>query len=129
MTIKTEKELVAAANAVVETLSAETAAKMLGKPDVVFVDLREQAELEKSGKLKGAIAVPRGLLEFQADPASPTHLTALDPAKHLVLFCGSGSRSALAAKTLKDMGFAKVSHVAGGFSAIKNSGGETEGGA
>ena len=127
MTIKPAKALVAEANAAVETLPAETAANMLGKLDVVFVDLREPGELEKSGKLMGAVAVPRGLLEFQADPASPTHVAALDPAKHLVLFCGSGSRSALAAKTLKDMGFVRVSHVAGGFTAIKNAGAETEG--
>jgi len=128
MTIKSSKDLVADANAAVETLPAETAVQMLGRADVVFVDLREQAELEKSGKLRGAVAVPRGLLEFQADPASPTHVAALDPAKRLVLFCGSGSRSALAAKTLKDMGFEKISHVAGGFPAIKQAGGQTDGG-
>jgi len=98
---------------------------MQGKSDVVFVDLREPGELEKSGTLSGAVAVPRGLLEFYADPTSPMHVAALDPERHLVLFCGSGGRSALAAKTLKDMGFAKVSHVAGGFAAIKTAGGET----
>jgi rhodanese-related sulfurtransferase len=129
MTIKTAKELVAAATASVETLPAEMAVKLLGQPNVVFVDVRETAELEKTGKLKGAVEVSRGLLEFQADPASPGHLTELHPARQLVLFCASGGRSALAAKTLKDMGFEKVSHVAGGFPAIKNAGGKTEGGA
>lgn len=129
MTIKSAKRLVAEANAVVETLPVETALRMLGQRDVVFVDLREKAELEKSGKLKGAVAVPRGLLEFQADPTSPMHVAALDPAKHFILYCGSGGRSALAAKSLKDMGFERVSHVAGGFQAIKSAGAETESGA
>jgi rhodanese-related sulfurtransferase len=95
----------------------------------VFVNLREKDELEKSGKLKGAVHVPRGLLEFQADHASPSHVQAFDPAKHLVLFCGSGSRSALAARPLRDMGFERVSHVTSGFPAIKKAGGHTEGGA
>jgi rhodanese-related sulfurtransferase len=129
MNIKSAKELVAAASAAVETLPAETAVKLLGQANVVFVDVRETAEHEKTGKLIGAVAVSRGLLEFQADPASPGHMVELDPARHLVLFCASGGRSALAAKTLKDMGFAKVSHVAGGFPAIKNAGGKTVGGA
>ena len=70
MTIKSAKELVAEATAAVETLPAKTAVQMLGRPDIVFVDLREKEELEKSGRLKGAVAVPRGLLEFQADPKS-----------------------------------------------------------
>lgn len=129
MTIKSAKELVAEAHAAVDTISAEAAVKMIGQPDVTFVDLRTKSEHEKSGTLAGAVAVPRGLLEFQADPASPAHLPALSPAKHLVLFCASGGRSALAAKTLKDMGFNKVSHVAGGFPAIKSAGGKTEGNA
>jgi rhodanese-related sulfurtransferase len=102
MTIKSAKELVTEATAAVETLPAKTAVQLLGRPDIVFVDLREKEELEKSGRLKGAVAVPRGLLEFQADPKSSAHLTALDPSKHLVLFCGSGGRSALAARTLKE---------------------------
>ena len=129
MTIKNAKDLVAEANAFVDALSADAALKLLAKKDAVFVNLREKDELEKSGKLKGAVNVPRGLLEFQADPASPSHAPALDPAKHLVLFCASGNRSASGAQTLKDMGFKHVSHVAGGFPAIKKAGGHTEGGA
>lgn len=98
MTIKNAKDLVAEANAFVDALSADAALKLLAKKDAVFVNLREKDELEKSGKLKGAVHVPRGLLEFQADHASPSHVQAFDPAKHLVLFCGSGSRSALVAE-------------------------------
>lgn len=129
MTIKTAIDLVAAASASVDSRSADAALKLLAEKDAVFVDLREEEELEKSGKLKGPVNVPRGLLEFQADPASPSHASALDPAKHLVLFCASGNRSASGAQTLKDMGFKRVSHVAGGFPAIKKAGGHTEGGA
>ena len=92
----------------------------------MFVDVREGEELHKSGKLAGAVHVPRGLLEFQIDPNSSTHKPELSRDKKLVLYCGSGNRSSLAAKTLKDMGFEKVAHVAGGFAALQQAGGSTE---
>lgn len=126
MTQKSAKDLVAEANGQVETLSGEQAVKLVGHPDVVFLDVREGEELQKTGKLAGAVHVPRGFLEFQADPNSPTHKLELSGDKKLVLYCGSGSRSALAAKTLKDMGFEKVAHVAGGFAALHQAGGSTE---
>jgi rhodanese-related sulfurtransferase len=121
------KDLVAEANRHVETLSGEEAAKLVGQPDVVFVDLREGEELQKTGKVKGAVHVPRGFLEFQADPTSPTHKPELGSGKRLVLYCASGGRSALGAKALKDMGIGNVAHVTGGFAALQQAGAPTEG--
>ena len=123
---KSVKDLVAEASREVETLSAEDAVNLVGQPGVVFVDLREGEELQKTGKLTGAVHVPRGFLEFQADATSPTHKPELGGDKKLVLYCGSGSRSALGAKTLRDMGIRNVAHVAGGFSALVKAGAATE---
>lgn len=101
---------------------AEAAAKH-GQPDVLFVDVREKSELDKTGTVKGAIHVPRGFIEFKADPNSPNHEKALDPDKQLVLFCASGMRATLAARTLADMGYKNVAHVGGGgFDALKQAG-------
>lgn len=127
--VKSAKDLVAEANTSVKMMPATEAAKLVGTHDVVFVDLREQDELQKTGGIRGAIHVPRGFLEFQADPSSPTHKAELDPDKRIVLFCGSGSRSALAAKTLGDMGFANVAHVQGGFPALRDAGAAVDRGA
>ena len=110
--MKTAKELVAEASTGLQTLSAEDALKLMGDPNVIFVDVREQEELQRTGKLRGAIHVPRGLLEFQVDPTSPTHKPELGGEKKLVLYCGSGGRSALGAKTLNQMGINNVAHVA-----------------
>ena len=126
MTTKSAKDLVAAANCTVETLSAEEALKRLSQPDTVLVDVREGEEVAKSGKIAGAVHVPRGFLEFQADPASPTHKVELGRGKRLVLYCGSGNRSALAAKALQEMGLGPVAHVAGGFPALEKAGGPVE---
>ena len=127
MTTKSAKDLVSEANRHVETLSGEEATKLVGQPDIVFVDLREGEELQKTGKVKGAVHVPRGFLEFQADPTSPTHKPELGSGKRLVLYCASGGRSALGAKALKDMGIENVAHVAGGFGALQQAGAPTEG--
>lgn len=124
---RSAKQLVAEANAAVESLPANEAVKIVGEPGVLFVDVREPAELANSGTVKGAVNVPRGLLEFQADPESPTHRTELSQAARLVLYCGSGARSALAAKTLRDMGLGSVTHVPGGFPALKDAGAPLEG--
>lgn len=123
---KSAKDLVAEASRAVETLSAEAALARLGQPDTVLVDVREGEELSKTGKIAGAVHVPRGVLEFQADPASPTHKAELAGDKRLVLYCASGNRSALAAKTLRDMGLTSVAHVAGGFPALQKAGGAVE---
>jgi len=116
--MKNAKQLVSEANQNIETLTPDEAIKLATDESVVFVDLREPAEVEK-GSLPGAVHVPRGLLEFQVDPQSPSHNTQLAGNKKLVLYCGSGGRSALAAKALKDMGVSNVAHVAGGFPALE----------
>lgn len=119
---RTAKELVEEANQSVRTISADEAAPLTDDPRVLFVDLREPREVVESGTVAGALHVPRGVLEFSADPQSPVHQPELGQAERLVLYCGSGGRSALAAKTLNEMGFENVAHVAGGFPALKAAG-------
>lgn len=121
MSIRSAKDLVVEANRTIETLAAEDALKLMGDPNVAFVDVREGEELQKTGMVHGAVHVPRGLLEFQADPTSPSHKAELG-GKRLVLYCASGNRSALAAKALKEMGIRNVAHVGGGFAALKQAG-------
>ena len=117
MSIVAARDLVAKANSEVETVSVEDAKALVGRADVQFLDVREPAEWDK-GRVPGAAHVPRGLLEFKADPSLEAyHDKAIDPEKRLVVYCGSGGRSALAAKTLKDMGYGKVANMLGGFTA------------
>ena len=117
MCIVAARDLVAKANSEVETVSVEDAKALVGRADVQFLDVREPAEWDK-GRVPGAVHVPRGLLEFKADPSLEAyHDKAIDPEKRLVVYCGSGGRSALAAKTLKDMGYGKVANMLGGFTA------------
>ena len=116
--MKSAKQLVSEASQQIETLTPDEAIKLAADENTVFVDLREPAEVEK-GSFPNAVHVPRGLLEFQIDPQSPSHNIQLAGKKKLVLYCGSGGRSALAAKTLKDMGVTNVAHVAGGFPALQ----------
>lgn len=111
------KEMLAEANAVIETVSVQDLPYHLDDTDVVLVDVRETVELDREGAIPGAVHVPRGLLEFQADPESPIHNDALDPESRLILYCGTGGRSALAAKTLIDMGYSDVASLAGGYAA------------
>ena len=120
------KKLLAQANAEIETISVAEARQLAGRDDVVFVDVREAAERVASGGIASAVHAPRGFLEFHADPESPLHKPALASGKKLVLYCASGGRSALAAKTLKDTGIADVSSLAGGFAAWKEAGGAIE---
>ena len=124
--VKRAAELVAEANAAVETLDVAEASKLVGRDDVVFVDVREGGELATQGKIPGAIHAPRGLLEFYADPSTPYHKPELASGKRLVVYCASGGRSALAAKTLKDMGIDKVANLLGGFTAWQQQGGKIE---
>jgi rhodanese-related sulfurtransferase len=121
------KQLLAEANAEIKTVTAQEALGLVEDPDVVFVDVRETVERQKTGGVKGSVHAPRGLLEFHADPESPMHISAFSSGKKLVLYCAAGGRSALAAKTLKDMGVPNVSHMAGGFGAWKQANGPTEG--
>ena len=111
------KQLITEANAVIETVSVSDAMEGHGQRGIVFVDIRETVELEKSGSVSGAVHAPRGFLEFMADPESPLHKPELASGARLLLFCASGGRSALAAKTLVDMGVENVAHIAGGFAA------------
>ena len=122
MLTKGFKQLLAEANAAVDTLSADAAIELMDDADAVFVDVREAGE-RAQGFIPGSVHAARGFLEFIADPEGPMHDPALSPDKRLVLYCGSGGRSVLAAKTLHDMGFPKVCSLAGGFSAWTKAGG------
>ncbi len=120
------KALLAEANAKIETLSVDEAIPLAGRDDVVFVDLRDPRELEREGRLPGAVHCPRGMLEFWIDPESPYHKPVFAQDKRFVFFCAGGWRSALAAATAGDMGLKPVAHVEGGFSAWKKAGGPVE---
>jgi rhodanese-related sulfurtransferase len=120
------KQLLAEANAQIETLATADAIASYADPDVVFVDLRDPREREREGKIPGAFSCTRGMLEFWVDPESPYAKPIFAEDKRFVFFCASGWRSALAAKTAMDMGLAKVAHIDGGFSAWKKAGGPTE---
>ncbi len=124
--VKKAAELVAEANAAVETLSVEEAKALVGRDDVQFVDVRDASELAKNGQIPGAVHANRGLLEFYADPSAPYHKPELASGKRLILYCASGGRSALAAKTLKDMGLENVTSLIGGFTAWSQAGGAIE---
>ena len=122
MKIKSSQTLVQEALQDVKTISTEEAFKMLTDETCNLIDIRDIRELEKEGRVENSHHIPRGMLEFWLDPNSPYFKQGkLDQNKEMVLFCAGGLRSALAAKSLKDMGFEKVSHVDGGFGAIKQS--------
>ena len=122
MTIKSSQTLVTQALKDVKTISSEEAHKMASENKCNLIDIRDIRELQKEGQVEGANHIPRGMLEFWLDPESVYFKEGkLDLNKEMVLFCAGGLRSALAAKTLKDMGFEKVSHIDGGFGAIKQS--------
>ena len=123
---KTAKSLVDEAMAQVTTYTVEQARALHGHPGVQFVDVRDVRELEREGIIPGALHAPRGMLEFWVDPDSPYHRDAFAQDKEYVLFCALGWRSALATKTLMDMGLERVSHVEGGFTAWKEAGAPVE---
>ena len=122
---KTVKDLLAEANASIQKLSPAEAGEKIRSGDVLVPDVRDAAEVQQSGKIKGALNVSRGLLEFRADPDSPYYNPALQKDKTILLHCASGGRSALAAKTLQDMGYTSVFNI-GGFKELTESGIETE---
>jgi rhodanese-related sulfurtransferase len=122
MTIKSSQTLVAEALHQIKTINHDEAHKMLSEGMCNLIDIRDVRELEKEGRVENSHHIPRGMLEFWLDPNSPYFQQGkLDQNKEMVLFCAGGLRSALAAKSLKDMGFEKVSHIDGGFGAIRNS--------
>ena len=123
MTIKSSQNLVEEALKEINTISPEDALKKINDNKCNLIDIRDVRELQNSGKVENSIHIPRGMLEFWMDPNSAYFKEGkIDMDKELVLFCAGGLRSALGAKSLKDMGFEKVSHIDGGFGAMKNKG-------
>jgi rhodanese-related sulfurtransferase len=120
------KQLVAEANAVVETVPASAALQQLENDAVVWIDIRDLPEVERDGKIPGAVHASRGMLEFYADPESPYHKEVFASGKKLLLYCASGGRSALAAQRLQEMGLARVAHLGGGIKAWKEAKGPVE---
>jgi rhodanese-related sulfurtransferase len=120
------KELVAEANAEIETITAAEAVALVEDPNTVLVDLRDIRELERDGRIPNAFHAPRGMLEFWVDPESPYHKEVFSSGKRFVFFCAGGLRSALAAHTVQRMGLAPVCHIEGGFRAWKEAGGPVE---
>ena len=125
---KTAADMVAEAKAGIESLSVEQAATEFEGGEAMIVDLREPEEREANGYIPGAVAAPRGMLEFWADPSSPYHRDEFEPSKRTLLHCASGGRSALAAATLKELGYTNVAHMDGGIKAWAESGRSLEGG-
>ena len=119
---KTAMELVAEAKRRVTNLTPEQVAAELAGGDVLLVDVREPGERAQNGAIPGAVHAPRGMLEFYADPASPYHRPEFDPARRTILYCAAGSRSALAADALQQLGYSNVAHLDGGFKGWKESG-------
>ncbi len=116
---KTVKQMVAAANERIETLSVEEAKALHGQEKITFVDIRDVRELEREGQVPGALHAPRGMLEFWVDPESPYHKEIFASGNKFVFFCAAGWRSALATDTVRDMGLENVCHIDGGFGAWK----------
>ena len=122
MNIKSANNLVSEALLEIRTISADEALKNFKSNKINLIDIREKGELDKTGRVENSNHIPRGMLEFWLDPDGPYFKSGkLDMSKEMVLFCAGGLRSALAAKSLKEMGFENVSHIDGGFAAISQS--------
>lgn len=119
------KQLLAAANSAVPKISPDEARKLIAENDALIVDVRDGTEVATTGKLKGAINVSRGMIEFRADADTPYHNAAFRKERPVILYCASGGRSALAGQALKDMGYERV-HNLGGFKEAKEAGLEVE---
>jgi len=123
MAIKSSQSLVKEALSQIKTISSEEAKKKIEDKECNLIDLRDIRELEKNGRIENSIHIPRGMLEFWMDPESAYFKDGkIDMNKEMVLFCAGGLRSALSAKSLQEMGFEKVSHIDGGFAAMRNNG-------
>jgi rhodanese-related sulfurtransferase len=122
---KTAKELVEAANAVVPKVTPAQAQEMIASGNTLVVDVRDTPEVEQSGKVAGAVHVPRGMLEFRADPESPYHDQHFAKDKTVILYCASGGRSALSGQALKELGYAEVYNL-GAFKDWAESGGAVD---
>lgn len=127
MKLKTSKELVQEAMDKIKTITpVELKNLTIKNPDAILIDIRDIRELKKTGKIKGAIHMPRGMLEFWLDPESPYYKKDISPEKTKIFYCASNWRSALATQAIQNMGFENVCHVKGGFQAIVDEGFETE---
>jgi rhodanese-related sulfurtransferase len=122
---KNVKDLLAEANSAVPKLSPDEAAERMRSGEVLIVDVRDPTEVQQTGRIKGAVNVSRGMLEFRADPDSQYHDPAFQKDKTILLHCASGGRSALAGKTLQDMGYTAVFNI-GGFKDLAEAGIDTE---
>ncbi len=120
------QHMLAEANAAIRTLSPAEAEKLLGREDVLFVDLRDPRELAREGRIPGAFHCPRGMLEFWIDPASPYAKPQFQQDKTFVFFCAGGLRSALSTHLAQRMGLAPVAHIGGGFAEWKKAGAPVE---
>ena len=122
MNIKSSQTLVTEALKEIKTITANEALKLSTEGNCNLIDIREKGELDKMGRVENSNHIPRGMLEFWLDPDGPYFKNGkLDTSKDMILFCAGGLRSALAAKSLKEMGFENVSHIDGGFNAISQS--------
>ena len=122
MNIKSIQNLVSEALNEIKTINADQAYEMVKDNNCNLIDVREANELDVTGRVDGASHIPRGMLEVYLDPNSPVFQNGqLDQNKEFVLFCAGGVRSALAVKSLMDMGYRKISHIEGGFASMSNS--------
>ena len=122
MNVKSSSQLVADALTEIKTINTEEAFNLSSENKCNLIDIRDVRELERDGRVEGSNHIPRGMLEFWLDPESPYFKEGkLDKNKEMVLVCAGGLRSELAAKTLKDIGFKNVSHIDGGFGALRQS--------
>src|SRR5215470_9414523 len=119
------KQMMEAANAAVPRITPAQAGEMIVKGNTLVVDVRDAPEMEKSGKVAGAVHVSRGMLEFRADPESPSHDKNFAKDKTVIVYCSSGGRAALSGKVLKDMGYNRVYNL-GGFKDWADAGGDVE---
>lgn len=125
--MKNSKDYLSEANALVERVSVEDGIDLHKNKGAIFVDVRDSAAIAESGTINGALRIPRGFIEFAADPDSPFHNAALNRDATIILVCGAGGQAALAGKTLKEMGYESVRNI-GGFADWRDAGGETEAG-
>jgi rhodanese-related sulfurtransferase len=122
MATKSAMDLVKEAKQQIENLTPEQLHEEMSKGNITLIDIRESDELNQNGKITGSVHAPRGMLEFYADPSLPYHRPEFDKSKRIVLHCASGGRSALAASTLKQMGYENVAHLDGGLKAWREAG-------
>ncbi len=122
MPTKSATEMVKEAKAQIENLNPQQVNEEISKGNATLIDIREAEELKQNGSIPGSVHAPRGMLEFYADDSLPYHKPEFDKNKRIILHCASGGRSALAASTLKQMGYENVAHMDGGYKAWKESG-------